>query len=177
MARPLPTDYAPSFARYIDQVQGDDPLTALKEQEPKIAVMLNSFTEENSNYAYAPGKWSIKMLWQHIIDGERIFCYRALCIARGETQGLPGFEEDDYAALSGADERSWESIVQEMKNVRRSTIELFQSFTPDMLARVGTSNGKSITPNALGFILAGHIMHHMEVIRERYLPGIKTGNS
>lgn len=161
--------YPEYFQRYIDQVEETDLSAALENQLPQVKEFLSTISEEKSLYAYAEGKWTIREVLQHIIDAERIFCYRALCIARGETASLPGFEEDDYAAKSGANGRSWKSLSEEMLVVRESTIMLFNSFPPGALEASGISNQKSINTLALGFIIAGHINHHIKVLRERYL--------
>ncbi len=161
--------YPEYFQRYIDQVEETDLSVALENQLTQVKEFLASIPEERSTYAYAEGKWTLREVLQHIIDAERIFCYRALCIARGETASLPGFEEDDYAANSGANGRSWKSLSEEMLVVRESTIMLFNSFPAGALDASGISNEKSINVLAIGFIIAGHFNHHKKVIRERYL--------
>jgi hypothetical protein len=168
MSRPQAADYPEYFKRYIDLVKEDDLLQALNMQLPVITERLTHISESDSAYSYAPGKWTIKELLQHIIDAERVFNYRALCIARKETASLPSFEEDDYAAASDANRRSWNSLVNEFINLRRSTTDLFESFTPDMLNRKGTASGKDISVLSLGYISVGHIYHHLTIIRERY---------
>jgi hypothetical protein len=106
---------------------------------------------------------------QHIIDAERIFCYRALCFARKDTTPLPGFDENTYAANSKSENRKWKSLVNEFMVVRWSTENLFSSFDAEQLESGGTSGGKSNYVMAIGFIIAGHANHHMKVIEERYL--------
>ncbi|MFN3939768.1 MAG: DinB family protein, partial [Chitinophagales bacterium] len=105
----------------------------------------------------------------HIIDAERILCYRALCIARGEQQMLPGFEENDYVQASHANERNFEEMLHELETVRKSTIALVKSFTPEMINARGNANNHPITVNALCKVIAGHEMHHLAIIREKYL--------
>lgn len=106
---------------------------------------------------------------QHLIDAERIFAYRALCIARGETVSLPGFDENIYAAASKADGRTKEELLAEFKTARQSTAQLFVSFDEAQLAATGTANNNSISVNAIGFIIPGHVQHHLNVLEERYL--------
>lgn len=125
--------------------------------------------KKKSCYAYAPGKWTLKELLQHVIDAERIFNYRALAIARKETTSLPGFEENDYALNSNANERSWNNLIHELKAVRTSSIILFDSFNEEVFGYLGIANNNSITVNAIGFITVGHIYHHKKVIEDRYL--------
>jgi len=166
--KPNTADYPEYFGRYINQVPEDDILQAFQKQLPEVENFFKTVDEEKSKYAYAPGKWTLKEMWQHILDGERIFAYRALCIARKETVSLPSFEEDDYAANSNANARTWESITTEFLNLRRSTEDLFKSFTGEMLQQSGIANNKNINVLSLGFISLGHVYHHMKVAKERY---------
>ncbi len=169
MLKPSPSTYNPYFKRYVDQVPEEDLMTAFKKQSAGMETFLNSISEEKSNYAYAEGKWTIKELLQHIIDTERIFNYRALCVARGERQSLPGFEEDDYAANSYANNRTWESLVKEFLSLRHSTQLMYETFNAAVLDNKGTSNNNPVTVVSLGFTTAGHYYHHQKVLEERYL--------
>ena len=169
MSKPLPANYPGHFKRYIDLVPETESLSAILNQGLEIMPFLSAISEEKSMYAYAEGKWTIKELLQHILDAERIFTYRALCIARGEKENLPGFEENDYAANSFANNRRWDSLVKEFLTVRQSTELLFKSFTEEMLDSLGTSNNKTIDVSSIGFIIAGHYYHHKKILLERYL--------
>lgn len=169
MSKPSPTAYASYFQRYIDQVPENDLFTAFSNQTAGIEDFLNSISEEKSNYAYAEGKWTIKELLLHMTDTERIFNYRALCIARGEKQDLPGFEENDYAALSHANERSWKSLVEEFLLARRSTEAMFAGFSQEVMNNAGTANSNPATVMSLGFTTVGHYYHHKKILEERYL--------
>lgn len=169
MSKPSPTNYAGYFQKYIDQVTETDFFTALQNQSSGLASFLQSITEEKSLFAYAEGKWTIKELLLHMSDTERIFCYRALCFARGEKTNLPGFDENDYAANSNANSRNWESLVQEFLAVRKATEVLFKSFSENALASVGTANNNEATVLSIGFILLGHVNHHKKILAERYL--------
>ena len=169
MPKPSPGSYPVYFQRYIDMVQEDDLIAGFKKQLPIIEGFLSSINEEKSKYAYAEGKWTLKEMLQHITDAERIFNYRALCFARKEKGPLPGFEENDYAANSNANERTWQSLAEEFLIVRDSTSLLFESFTPDALSSTGTSNNNLVSVAALGFITAGHFYHHKKIVEERYL--------
>lgn len=169
MPKPIEGSFPEYFSRYINKVSESELPAAFEAQQSMIDSFFQDMPAEKREYAYAEGKWTLKEMMQHIIDAERIFCYRALCIARGEVQSLPGFDEDEYAAQSHANGRSWESLSEELETVRKGTIQLFESFTHEDLDRSGTSNGKAINPNALGFITIGHLYHHAEVVKDRYL--------
>ncbi len=169
MPKPSPAKYPGYFQRYIDQVPENDFLVALENQTSSIEPFLRTITEEKSIHTYAEGKWTLKEMLQHIIDTERIFAYRALCFARGEMQNLPGFEENDYAANSNANARSWDSMIREFLIVRESTLLLFKSFTQEMLDRTGSANNNTNNVSSIGFITVGHYNHHKKIIEERYL--------
>jgi DinB superfamily len=169
MPKPIEGTFPVYFATYTNKVPEDDVLQALHNQQQLIDGFCNAIPPEKWDFAYAPGKWTLKEMMQHIIDTERIFAYRSLCISRRETQSLPGFDENTYVANSNAATRSWESLTDELKAVRSSTVFLFESFNQDMLNSSGISNNNAITVNALGFITVGHIYHHIGVINERYL--------
>ncbi len=169
MPKPSPSLYPAYFKKYVDLVPDEDLLTGFKNQLPVITNLLNSISEDKSTHAYDTGKWTLKELLQHMIDAERVFNYRALCIARKETVSLPGFDENDYAENSNANNRTWQSLVEEMLAVRKSTGYLYQSFTQDALDASGLSNNNQVTVNSLGFITLGHFYHHKNIIEERYL--------
>lgn len=169
MPKPSLTSYAAYFQHYVDQVPENDLIPAFKNQTAGIQEFLSSITEEKSAYAYAEGKWSIKELLQHVIDTERIFSYRALCFARGEKINLPGFEENEYAANSHANSRTWISLIHEFVAVRKATELLFESFSEDVVNNAGLSNNNPNTVASLGFITVGHYYHHKKILMERYL--------
>jgi uncharacterized damage-inducible protein DinB len=169
MSKPSPTSYPAYFKRYVDQVPEDDLSTAFQNQLPVIKQLLSKIDEAKSAYAYAEGKWTLKELLQHVIDTERIFNYRSLCIARKETASLPGFDENEYAAHSNANYRKWQDMVEEFLTVRTGTEIMFNSFTDEMLETSGLSNNNPVTVSSLGFTTLGHFYHHKKVIEERYL--------
>jgi len=171
MPKPTEGTFPPFFSTYTNKVQEDDVAAAFKNQQELVETFFDSIPKDKEDFAYAPGKWTLKEMLQHIIDTERIFAYRALCIARHEKQSLPGFDENEYASNSHAATRRWESLVAELKLVRKSTEILFDSFSPETLQQSGVSNNNPVSVNALGFITVGHLYHHIEVIRERYLLG------
>lgn len=167
--RPEPGDFPAYYAAYLLAAQGDDLATALShvtEQERKTRGMV---PEDRWEFRYAPGKWSTKEVFQHIIDIERIFSYRALCLARKESVDLPGMDKNAYQVASRAGRRNINDMMRELKAVRHSSLELFESFDAEALAQSGTANGKHITVPALGWIIAGHSEHHLRILRERYL--------
>lgn len=169
MSNLSPTAQPGYFQVYIDQVKEKDLATAFTNQSQVIKEFLPSISEGQSLHAYAPGKWTLRELLQHMIDTERILTYRALCFARKEAASLPGFEENDYAAASNGNNRSWESLTAEFVAVRKSTLFLFDSFTDEMLAGTGTANNNAFSVQGLGFIIVGHFNHHKRIIEERYL--------
>ena len=169
MKRPDLTQVSSFFHTYINLVTGDDLIQELQENKTLIGDFLASIPDDKWSFRYAEGKWSIKEMVQHLIDADRIFAYRALCIARGETISLPGFDENKYAAASQADRRTKESLLQELNVVQESTRLLFQSFNEEQLDRIGSANKNPIQVRAIGFISVGHMRHHKKVLQERYL--------
>ena len=169
MPRPDLTRVPDFYHNYINQAEGDDLMKVLCKQTESFSQFLKKVPKDKRNYRYAEGKWNIKEVLQHIIDGERIFAYRALCFARKDATPLPGFEENDYAANSKAEQRKWKDLVKEFEAVRRSTEILFDSFDDKQLETAGTASGKSNYVLAIGFIIAGHANHHIKVMKERYL--------
>lgn len=166
--RPAATEYAPNLKGYIDLVAEEDIAAALEKQARDTSKVLRGITDEKSAHRYAPDKWSVKQLVQHFIDSERIFTYRALAIARGERRSLLGFEEKEYAAASDADRRSMKDLADEYESVRRATVALFRSFSPEAWKRSGTANEKQVSVRALAYATLGHERHHLKVLREKY---------
>ena len=169
MPRPDLTRVPEYYHQYINQAEGDELANVLKKQTRSFEQFLEEIPKSKRKYRYAEGKWSVKEVLQHIIDAERIFAYRALCFARKDATPLPGFEENDYAANSKADQRKWKDIVNEFLSVRQSTEDLFCSFDDEQLETNGKASGKLNYVLAIGFIIAGHANHHIKVTKERYL--------
>jgi len=168
--RPAPDEYPAYSEMYMKYVPGDGMvLTHLKENLIELKKLIYSLPDEKLYYRYAEGKWTIKEILVHIIDDERIYAYRALCFARNDKTELPGFEQDDYALFSNANERSIENILNEYEAVRNATITLFESFDEAALLRKGIANKNKATVRALGYHLAGHELHHINIIKEKYL--------
>ena len=169
MNRPTETEYAPYYQSYVDQVSEIDIMSVLRSELDDLDVLLGRVPAEKETYAYAEGKWTIREIVGHLIDSERVFGYRALCIARGERQNLPGFEQDDYMQTAPFGRVELEDLLSEMRLVRLSNIAMFRTLDEEAWSRVGTANNNDVTVRALAFIMAGHVRHHMNVLRERYL--------
>jgi DinB superfamily len=169
MNRPAETEYAPYFENYIGQVNETDVMAVLRSEIDDLDVLLNRVPAEKETYAYAEGKWTIRQMIGHLIDGERVFGYRAFCIARGEKQNLPGFEQDDYLLTAPYNDISLEDLLSELRLVRLSNIAMFRTLDEEAWSRVGIANNNEVTVRAIAFVMAGHLRHHMKVLRERYL--------
>ena len=154
---------------YIDLVPSGDLTEILEKNLQNALSLVSSLGSEKLSFRYAPGKWSIPQILVHMIDTERIFSYRVLRISRGDQTPLPGYEENDYAAASRADERDFKDILEEYSSVRKATLSLFKSLSAEDLLRKGISNGKEISAGALCYMLTGHEIHHCKVIKDKYL--------
>lgn len=168
MPRPSPSEYAGFYQTYIDYTNAVDYSSLVDQYNHQLVEFWSAIPVEKINYAYAPEKWTIRQMFQHVIDTERIFAYRALVIARNEQQAIPGFDENEYAKNATAVHRNWEVMLAEWGHIRQSTNLLFASFTDEQLQRVGTANNQRISVNALGFIIFGHALHHLHILKERY---------
>jgi hypothetical protein len=166
--RPRPDEYDEAFERYVSQVPERDVLAALERQPAELAALLATVSPDRESWRYAPGKWTIRGVVGHVLDAERVFGYRALCIARGEKASLPAFEEDDYAARAGHDGRPIASLLDEFSNLRKSHVLMLRHLDDDAWVRFGSANSLPVTPRALAYILVGHPRHHMAVLREKY---------
>ena len=169
MSKPTPGTYPAYFENYISKVQASTVKEATEKYGLDVIARFNALPAEKASYAYAEGKWTLKEMLQHIIDTERIFAYRAVAIARKEVIGLPGFDENNYAANSKANSRNWDSLLMEFAAVRTATDLLLNSFDEEQLLQQGTTNNNPTTVNAIAFIIYGHIIHHLNIINERYL--------
>lgn len=168
--KPEAGEYAPYTIMYIGLLPDDG--LVLKHLEDNLTVtkdFILSLTGEKLEYRYAVGKWTIKEILTHIIDDERIYAYRALRFARNDKTELPGFEQDDYAIHSGANERDLKDILQEFARVRYATISLFEGFDREAVLRAGVADGKVMSVRAAAYHIAGHERHHINIIKERYL--------
>jgi|SRR5579875_3035545 len=157
------------YHQYIKLAMDDDLKTAFQKHQTGLVSLLQNIPEEKWNYRYAEGKWSVKEVVQHIIDGERIFAYRALVFARKDKTPLPSFDENNYANASKADERNSHDMIEELKTVQKSSAQLFNSFDEEQLDESGIASNKSNYVKGIGYILVGHALHHKKILEERYL--------
>ncbi|HUR83158.1 MAG TPA: DinB family protein [Thermoanaerobaculia bacterium] len=168
MTRPTPSDYAPPHAGYVDLVDEEDILDAMEQQSSSTQKLLASLDETRAAHRYAEGKWSVKEVIGHMVDAERIISYRALCVARGDTQPLPGFDEASYAANAAFDSWKLGDLAEEYALVRRSNIVFFKNLQDDAWDRRGTANGYPVSVRGLAYVIVGHERHHLGVLRSRY---------
>jgi hypothetical protein len=163
------SEYHPYFKSYIENVSNVSLLEALEQGFRKSSEFFKNIPEEKVEYRYAEGKWTPKEILLHLVDAERVFCYRALQFSRSLNVSLEGFDENEFVNNSRANSRSLENILSEYNAVRKATIILFKSFENDVLKRCGKVNGTLVSIAAIGFILAGHEIHHRNILIERYL--------
>lgn len=168
MTRPNSTEYAPAFAGYIALVEEDDILSAMEQQSSQMQKFLASLDETKAAHRYAEDKWSVKQVIGHIADCERIMGYRALAVARGEQQSLPGFDENTYVANASFDDWKLGDLSEHYALVRRTNIVFFKNLRRDAWNRRGTANNAEVSVNALAYVIVGHERHHLQVLRERY---------
>lgn len=169
VVRPEASEYVPEYAKYISLVQGEDVLRALGDQIEGTLATLRKVSQQDSLRRYAAGKWSLREVVGHLIDAERIFAYRALRFARNDQTELPGFEQDDYVPAARFDERPWADLLAEFEAVRRANILMFRGLDGDAWSRRGVASGNTWSVRALAYGIAGHELHHMGVIRAKYL--------
>jgi len=167
--RPQSDEYAPFYAGYVAKVPDGDVLATLSHSASGATDVLDGVSEEVANSAYAEGKWTLKEVVQHCSDAERIFAYRALRIGRGDTTDLPGWDEQIYAPMSCANDRTLASLVHEFQTVRAGTVSLFEGLPTEAWSRRGVANGMGVSVRGIAWITAGHLLHHLGIIRERYL--------
>ena len=171
--RPSSSEYSAAFEGYVSLVPEADVMAALAQQKGELARALSPVRGEAERYRYADGKWSIRELVGHVIDSERIFGYRALCIARGEAASLPGFDENAYAANAPYGDYPLADLLAEFEQVREGHLFLFRHLSREAWLRVGTANANPLSVRALAFVTVGHARHHLAILRERYLPHVR----
>lgn len=168
LERPRPGEYNPYYDRYISLIPGNDVIATLASQLPKTVALLSARSEQDGDLRYAPGKWSVKEALGHMIDTERIMTYRALRIARNDRTPIEGFEQDDYVRDGPHADISLAELIEEFSAVRTATLAFFRHLRPTDWTRRGTANDNEITVRALGFVIAGHEVHHRQILEERY---------
>ena len=169
--KPAAEEFNEYYSGYISQVTETDLLGVLSAQPGEIAEVFGSLDEARGTYSYAEGKWTIKEMLSHVIDGERHFAYRVLRISRGDTTPIEGFEQDLYIENSHANERTFEDLIREFTELRSANLRQLRAYDDADWLRRGTASGNPFSVRALGYIMAGHVRHHLKIVRERYLVG------
>jgi len=166
---PAPAEAAEYYHKYISQVGPGDVRHVLETQAAETLAILRGISDEQSRHRYAPEKWSIRQVISHLNDTERVFTYRALWFARGCGEALPSFDQDVAVAAAAADDRPWADHVEEFRTIRAATVTLFRGLQADAWDRRGIASGNPVSVRALAYIVAGHVAHHVQILRERYL--------
>jgi DinB family protein len=169
MNKPDSTEYAPYYERYISLVPDGEIVVTLGKQIEGTLGLIRGLSAAQGDLRYAPGKWSVKEVIGHLIDGERIFAYRALRFARNDATPLPGFDENSFVDNAGFGARSLADLADEFEYTRKSNIYLFKSLDGDPSLRRGVASDNKISVRAVAYIIAGHELHHMGILRSRYL--------
>lgn len=166
---PARDEAAPYYFNYIDRISSSDVIGVLESQLDETTRLFQDISEEKSLHRYAPDKWSMRQVVNHVSDTERVFVFRALWFARGFDSPLPSFDEKVSAAGAGADELSWSSHVEELRSVREATAAFFRNLPAEAWMRRGIASDNPFTVRAIAYIIAGHLAHHLAVLQERYL--------
>jgi hypothetical protein len=165
-------EYAPYYATYVGRAPSGDVLATLEKQVGELDGLLRGLTDEQANSCFAPGEWSIKEVVGHLVDAERAFGYRAFAFSRGESAALPSFDQDAYVREAGFGARSLAALLDELTLLRRANLIAFTHLTPEAARRRGTASGQEVSVRALIYIIAGHVVYHLEDLREKYLPAV-----
>ncbi|HEV2615323.1 MAG TPA: DinB family protein [Candidatus Acidoferrales bacterium] len=168
IGRPQSVETSPYYFTYINQVETEDVLGLLERQLEESPAFFGTISEEKSLHRYAPDKWSIRQVLGHVNDAERVFAHRALWFARGHESALPSFEQNIAASAAQADHVAWAAHVEEFRRVRLASLSLFSNMPPDGWTRSGVASDNPFTVRAIAFIIAGHLTHHVRILRERY---------
>lgn len=169
MKRPETNEFFEYYNTYVSLVPGDEAMSVLDAQPAELRAIFSSIPEEKGSYAYATGKWTIKEVLSHLIDGERIFAYRILRISRGDETPIEGFEQDGYIENSNANNRTFADLLEEFDLQRRSNMLMLRNISDEDSQRMGTASDKPVSVRALAYIAAGHVTHHVNILKERYL--------
>ena len=160
---------AESYQAYVDLMKDNDFCAGIRKNTRQFRKVIEHIPRKKHDFAYAPGKWTVRHVLQHIIDAERVFAYRALRLSRLDPTPLPGWDENQWALHDGFANRRWKDLLEEFEAVRSSTQLLFDSFSDDQLRFVGTVRDRPLNAFTIGFILPGHVAHHLRILEERYL--------
>ena len=169
MNKPDSTEYAPYFEKYISLVPEGEIVVTLGKQIESTLSLIRGLSAAQGDLRYAPGKWSVKEVIGHLIDAERIFAYRALRFARNDATPLPGFDENSFVDNAGFGSRSLADLAEEFQYTRKSNLYLFKSLDGDSSLRLGSASDNKISVRAIAYIIAGHELHHVGILRSRYL--------
>ena len=169
MLKPEASEYNPYYEKYISLVTESDLLSVLEQQPTELDSLLGSLDEGKGRFAYAAGKWTVKEAISHLIDGERIFAYRILRISRGDETPIEGFEQDGYIENSYANERTFRDLLDELTESRLANLRMLRNLREDGWKRMGTASDSPISVRGLGYIMAGHVRHHINIFRDQYL--------
>jgi hypothetical protein len=167
--RPQADETAPYYFNYINCVTGDEPLATIEAQLPEALSFFSGIGEEKSLHRYAPGKWSIRQVLNHVTDTERAWAFRALWFARGFDSPLPSYDQDVAANHACANAVTWAANIEDFQRVREASISLIRNLPPEAWMRTGIASGNPFTVRALAYIIPGHVAHHLAVLKERYL--------
>lgn len=169
MQRPERSEYDPYYETYVSLVPETEIVPVLSGQTTELQDIFNGVPDEKGTHSYAEGKWSLKEVLGHLIDGERMFAYRVFRISRGDKTPIEGFEQDGYIENAHSNNRSFADLLEEFKLLRRANVLFFNNLNDEAWVRIGTANEREISVRALAFIMAGHIRHHINILKERYL--------
>ena len=169
MKRPDIKEYDPYYETYVSLVNGDNVMPLLETQMQALRPLIDPLAEEKGTLSYADGKWTVKELLSHIIDGERIFAYRILRISRGDQTPIEGFEQDGYIENSNANNRLFSDLLDELEHQRQANLRMLKNLSEADAERLGTASEKTVSVRALAYIMAGHVEHHIQILKDRYL--------
>lgn len=169
ITKPTDAEYPDFYSGYIALVPDGDVIKFLKKQKRMFIGLIDSIPEEQLLYRYEEGKWTIKQIVGHVIDTERVMAYRALVFSRGERQPIPGFNENEYVERASFNQKNIQDLIKEFAKLRESNLALIQNLNVDMMERKGNANDFFFSVRAIVYIIAGHVEHHINVIKSRYL--------
>ncbi len=167
------TEFQKYIQRYLDLIPSENWISHLQLIGSETELFFESLSEEAAGFSYGEGKWSLRVLLQHLIDAEKIFNYRALCFARNDLKELPYWDEEHFAEYSNASRYEMDDLIDEFRSVRKLSTLFFQHADYEMLSRKGVANANEISVETIGKLIVGHNIHHLNIIRERYLPKMK----
>ena len=167
--RPVTGEFAPHFDGYVAHVPETDIIAVLREQANEVRDLIKEIPEDRAGFRYGPDKWSVREVLGHLADCERVMSYRATCLARGEQSELPGFDENEYVRTANFDGWTLTELAAQFENLREANVSIFEHLDPEAWERKGIVNSNSITVPAIAWVMAGHVRHHIQILKERYL--------